>query len=147
MRPALCACRLGKNVPDLMQAWSVALGRRAVPFLRSGPPALPEVAGVLFKTTSQKEFHPRPAVVLFSRACSTRTPRRMYRCEQERVCQTLENKTTYSERHRCRLEKSGRDRRASHFKELRLFNAFLAASNIIFVGASRPVHNLNCSAP
>jgi hypothetical protein len=34
----------------------------------------------------------------------------MYRCEQERVCQTLENITTSTERHRCRLDKNGRDR-------------------------------------
>jgi len=30
-----------------------------------------EVTAVLGKTTSQKEFHPRPAVGLFSRVCST----------------------------------------------------------------------------
>jgi TPP-dependent indolepyruvate ferredoxin oxidoreductase alpha subunit len=65
-----------------------------------------EFTAVVFKTTSQKGFHPRPAVVLFSRVCSTRTARRMYRCEQEKVCQTLENKITCTECHRCRLEKN-----------------------------------------
>jgi len=39
--------------------------------------------------TSPKEAHPRYAVGLFSRVCPTRTPRRMYRCEQEKACQTL----------------------------------------------------------
>jgi hypothetical protein len=34
----------------------------------------------------------------------------MYRCEQEMVCQTLENKTTSTERHRSRLEKNDCDR-------------------------------------
>jgi len=74
-----------------------------------------EVTAVLFKTTSQKEFHPRLAVVLFSRVCSTRTPGRISRCYQEKVCQTLENKTTSTEYHRCRLEKNGRDPRAVPF--------------------------------
>jgi len=36
----------------------------------------------------------------------------MYRSEQEKVCQTLENKTTSTERHRCCLEKNARDLRA-----------------------------------
>jgi hypothetical protein len=66
----------------------------------------PEVTAVLGKTTSQKGFHPMPAVGLFSRVCSTRTPGRICRCHQEKVCQALENKTTYTENYRCRLEKN-----------------------------------------
>jgi hypothetical protein len=56
-----------------------------------------QVTGVLFKTTSPKGDHPRYAVGLFSRVCFTRTPRRMYRWEQENVYQTLENKTMSTE--------------------------------------------------
>jgi hypothetical protein len=58
----------------------------------------------------RKGFHPRPAVGFFSRVCSTRTPGRICRCHQEKVCQTLENKLTYPECHRCRPEKNTRDR-------------------------------------
>jgi hypothetical protein len=94
-------------VPNL-PGWSFQKGTALI--LSYTSPALHKVTAVLFKMTSQKGFHPRPAVVLFSKVCSTRTPRRMYRCEQEKLCQTLENKTTSSECHRCRLEKNGRDR-------------------------------------
>jgi hypothetical protein len=85
--------------------------------LFSGDISLPfsEVTGVLFKMTSPKGSHPGYAVVIFSRVCTTRTPRRMYRCEQERVYQTLEDKSTSTERHRCLLEKNGGDRRAVPF--------------------------------
>jgi hypothetical protein len=58
----------------------------------------------------RKGFHPRPPVGLFSRVCSTRTPDRISHCYQEKVCQTLENKLTYSECHRCCPEKNTRDR-------------------------------------
>jgi hypothetical protein len=70
----------------------------------------PKVTAVLGKTTSQKQSHPRPAVGLFSRVCSTRNPGRISRCYQEKVCQAIENKTMSSGYYRCRLEKNRRDR-------------------------------------
>jgi hypothetical protein len=49
-------------------------------------------------------------VGLFSRVCSNRTPGRIYRWNQEKACQTLENKPTSPEYYRCRLEKNRCDR-------------------------------------
>jgi len=123
-----CACRLEKNACD-RRASDISL-------------ALPEVTGVIFKMTSPKKFHPRYAVGLFSRVCTTRTPGKMYRCEQEKVCQTLENKTTSTERHRCHLEKNGRDRRAQGFQESRQLR-FLARRSLLAKAAALCAMHLN----
>jgi hypothetical protein len=123
-----CACRLEKNACD-RRASDISL-------------ALPEVTGVIFKMTSPKKFHPRYAVGLFSRVCTTRTLGKMYRCEQEKVCQTLENKTTSTERHRCHLEKNGRDRRAQGFQESRQLR-FLARRSLLAKAAALCAMHLN----
>jgi len=97
----------------------------------------PEVTAVFFKTTSQKEFHPRLAVGLFSRVCSTGTPGRISPCHQEKVCQSLENKTTSSQYYRCRLEKNRCDRMNHKFTPnadwANLNGCFLTGTDQIFL--------------